>query len=355
VEFKLAGGTGDADMYVHRGDRPASRDDYECISGAADSNESCVINAAETGTYHVLIHAFTTFSGTTLSVETGLAVLPYNIDLVFINSGTTSQNAAFTSAVETWESIIPFDIIDIPFSTQPVDADVCITGQPAISDVVDDLRIFVSITTIDGPGGTLGQAGPCSIRTATGLPVLGTMEFDTEDLAALEARGELLGVILHEMGHVLGIGTTWSRAGLLKNPSANNPGADTHFDGPAALQAFQDLGGASYTGGASVPVENTGESGSADGHWRESVFLNELMTPFLNTGSDPLSLLSVQSLVDVGYRVDPSKAQNYSRVFTAPAPVSGPFRPGVDLSGDLRTGPVFEVDARGRVVRTLRR
>ena len=35
------------------------------------------------------------------------------------------------------------------------------------------------------------------------------MRFDTADVADLEVDGQLETVILHEMGHVLGIGTVW--------------------------------------------------------------------------------------------------------------------------------------------------
>ena len=68
-----------------------------------------------------------------------------------------------------------------------------------------------------------------------------------------------------------------------------------------------------------MPVENTGEAGSADSHWRESVLVDELMTPQLNSGSNPLSAVTVQSLADLGYQVDVLGADPYSGVFTAPA------------------------------------
>ncbi len=363
IEINLSGGINDADMYVNHGSRPEVRDDYECISGEFDSNESCRFEGAETGIYHILIHAFETFSGTTLSVTTGLDVLPFNIELVFLNSGSASQNAAFTAAAARWESIIPFDIIDIPFLNQPIEANsACGTGEgtlqhPPIEDTVDDLRIFVDISSIDGAGGTLGQAGPCIIRSASGLPVIGTMQFDIDDLSNLEAAGRLLPVILHEMAHVLGIGTVWGRNNLLRNPSvppAGTPGADTHFVGPLAIEAFDDAGGTSYTGGEKVPVENSGEPGSGDGHWRESLFGFELMTPIINNGPNPLSAISIQSLADVGYRVDLGPADPYSRVFTAAAPAleKGPV---IDLRDDIRRGPIFEVDDQGRVVRVINR
>ena len=39
------------------------------------------------------------------------------------------------------------------------------------------------------------------------------MQFDSADLASLEAQGQLVNVILHEMGHVLGLGTIWTGQG----------------------------------------------------------------------------------------------------------------------------------------------
>ncbi|MEJ2206425.1 MAG: CARDB domain-containing protein [Gemmatimonadota bacterium] len=360
IAFRLSGGTGDADMYVNYEVRPPSRgDSWDCISGAADSNEECRINAALPGVYHVLIHAYSTFSGTTLEVVTGLEVLPYNIEVEFINSGTSAQNAAFTSSALRFENVLPFDITDIPFENQAIPADQCITGQPEITDIVDDLRIYVDLIAIDGPGGTLGRAGPCIIRSATGLPVIGYMQFDTDDLDNLESGGNLTDVILHEMAHVIGIGTIWNLEGqpdlqLLKEPSIGNPGVDTHFVGPLTIAAFDAAGGTGYTAGAKVPVENSGDEGSADGHWRESVLGNELMTPGLNIGENPLSAISIQSLADVGYRVDVGQADAYS-FFPAPARVAGADPLIIDLSGDIVRGPLLAVDARGRVVRVIRR
>ena len=194
----------------------------------------------------------------------------FNIELVFITNGTPSQNTAFLDAADRWMNILRGELVDIDFSSNPVPADMCILGQPAVSGTVDDLQIYVDIKPIDGPLGTLGQAGPCQIRSTSQLPVLGFMQLDAADVTRLEQAGDLLDVTLHEMGHVLGIGTLWGNFDLLVNPSLpSNAGADTHFAGAAAIAAFDAAGGTAYTGAQrflliirppSAPPTGTGES-----------------------------------------------------------------------------------------------
>ena len=106
--------------------------------------------------------------------------------------------------------------------------------------MIDDVLIEASGTPIDGPGGILGQAGPTHLRpagagTAAFIPAKGRMQFDTADLAAMQANGTLNDVITHEMGHVLGIGTIWTTKGLLSGASGNNP----VFTGTNAKREYQ--------------------------------------------------------------------------------------------------------------------
>jgi Leishmanolysin len=60
-----------------------------------------------------------------------------------------------------------------------------------------------------------------------------------------------------------------------------------------------------------VPVENTGGPGTADSHWRETVFRNELMSGFIAEPGNPLSRMTVASLGDLGYEVDLEAAEPY--------------------------------------------
>lgn len=368
LDVQLSGASGDGDIYVHRGERPSLRLDYQdCAGLSADANELCQLTFPE-GVYHIAVHAFTALSGVSLVADYGTTVAPFDIDVVILDGGTQSQEDAFTAAATTWSNVIIRDLPDFDYSVNPSAADECFTGKPLINDVIDDVRIFVQISAIDGPGGTLGQAGPCSTRfiprepggsvpiPGSYFPIYGRMQFDEADLTQLENNGNLNAVILHEMAHVLGLGTLWQGKGLLRNPSLpNNQGADTHFTGDDAIAAFDAEGGAAFVG-SKVPVENQAGQGSGDAHWRETNLTTELMTPFLNSNTqNPLSSITIAHFADLGYGVDMSQAESYQGVTLAP-PGPSFVNPEdvIDLSHDVFRVPMRVYDVKGNFLRILR-
>jgi hypothetical protein len=218
----------------------------------------------------------------------------YKIEVRFLGGLTTAQKNAFKAAADRWTKVI---VGDLPSVT--------VGGE-----VIDDLLIEAQGVPIDGPGKILGQAGPTNLRPASAgvnafLPAKGIMSFDTADLAQMQSNGTLLDVITHEMGHVIGIGTIWTRKGLLAGAATANP----TFTGTNAKKQYGILKG---TGPAAVPVENTGGAGTKNSHWRESVFKNELMSGFIASPNNPLSKLTVASLKDMGYVVNMAAAEAYS-------------------------------------------
>jgi hypothetical protein len=213
--------------------------------------------------------------------------------------------------------------------------------------VVDDLLILVTLTSIDGAGNVLAQSGPCFTRVTGSLPVLSLMQLDTDDLDQLQSAGLLQAVILHEMGHALGYGTIWTSLNLLVGATPP-PGTDPHFTGTQAIAAFNAAGGASYVASLKVPVENTGGAGTADAHWRESVFGNELMTGFVDAGVNPLSRVTVSSMGDLGYSVNLTDADPYT---LAPGLRAFGQRPAIELKNDVLQVPIHQVDDAGRVLR----
>ena len=64
LTVNIAGGTGDADLYVRSGSQPTTTT-YTCRPYKTGNTESCVINNPAAGTWHVGIRAYATFSGVT--------------------------------------------------------------------------------------------------------------------------------------------------------------------------------------------------------------------------------------------------------------------------------------------------
>jgi len=309
----------------------------------ASVSSSGLVTAHATGSAQITAHA-----GSVTAIVP-VAVATFDIVVRFLSSATTAQRQAFTNAEARWESIITGDLEDVQLSASAGD---CGPSSPAINEDIDDLLILVTLDSIDGPGNVLGSAGPCYIRNTNSLSVLGTMVFDTTDLQDVQAAGLLNALILHEMAHVLGFGSLWPTDSLLLDASLPpNNGTDPHFIGPQALAAFNSVGGSAYAG-AKVPVEDTGGEGTADGHWRESVFNNELMTGFVDVSSNPLSIVTVASLADEGYTVNPAGADPYSLLLSLRASGS---RARLQLGRDLLRLPVRKVDREGRVTGFFRR
>jgi hypothetical protein len=277
----------------------------------------------------------------------------FNIELRFLGSVTPTQQQAFAEAEARWESLVTGDLPNVQLVAEPAD---CGPDSPAIDEVVDDLIILVTLEDIDGAGKVVGSAGPCFIRFSNDLPVLGAMRFDTADLETIEGLGIMSQVVLHEMGHVLGFGSLWETKGFLADPSLTPQGdpiegADPHFTGPRAIAAFDQIGGSAYSG-AKVPVADTGGVGTADGHWRESVFDNELMTGNISSDQNPLSRVSVASLGDMGFVVNENAADNFS--LSLAAFVRSTSSPRLRLGNDRLRVSVKKVDATGRVLRVFR-
>jgi hypothetical protein len=268
---------------------------------------------------------------------------PFNIVVRFLTDPTFEQALAFAQAEVRWEQLIRADLengsVDVPEGT-------CGTGTPAVDEVVDDILILASFRTLDGPGNVLAQAGPCLIRDANNdnqfevgdLPGVGVMTFDAEDLDFVAQNGVLGAVVLHEMGHVLGIGSLWTDMGFLADPARGGAaGADPHFTGAQTITVFDAAGGAAYPD-AKVPVEDTGGPGTVNSHWRESVFDTELMTGFIDLTENPLSAVTAASLADQGYQVDQSRTDAYQ--LPGGNLRGGARRPSVALPDDILRLPI---------------
>ena len=214
----------------------------------------------------------------------GVNNTPFDIQIVF--SGGSQYQTYFEQAAQRWERIIRGDLSGVNRSTY---------------GFIDDLRIDASVQFIDGTNGILAQAGWDLRRSSSegGLPYHGIMRFNSSDITAMVNNGTFLSVVMHEMGHVLGLGTLWDTFGLRSGSS---------YTGANANARYRELGGSGF-----VPLETTGGSGTAFAHWSEARFDRELMTGFSETGPPmPLSTITIGGLQDLGYAVDYSQADPYS-------------------------------------------
>ncbi len=236
----------------------------------------------------------------------------YDIKLIFIHKPSDAAVLkAFNKAAARWSRVITADIRDVQVE---IPKDQCLKGNPGYKGKIDDLLIVADVAKIDGEGGVLGKAGPCGLRGGEtkpdyNLPFFGVMKFDSADLAKMKKEGILEQVILHEMAHVLGIGTLWESGPfhfLNYESSSCMKSNNITYKGKKAMDAYHKLGAK-----GEVPVENTGGAGTKCGHWRESVFDSELMTGWADPKA-PLSRVTIGALEDFGYEVDYNQADPYS-------------------------------------------
>ena len=219
---------------------------------------------------------------------------PFSIEVRFRGGLTETQQAAFTAAADRWVSVIIGDLPDVTLS---------IDGEAV---TIDDLLIYAEGATINGDGHILGQAAPLWWRPDSFLPAFGFMRFDTADLERMERNGTLNDVITHEMGHVLGFGKKiWGLQGLINGVGTDDP----TFSGRAAMVEYAHLSGAEHL--TPVPLENLGQPGSRDSHWRESVFRVELMTSTVGGPGNPMSRLTIACLADMAYPIDFEASEKY--------------------------------------------
>jgi hypothetical protein len=261
------------------------------------------------------------------AVANATVATDYSVDLRFFGPTPAPEAAAaFTEAAGRIRAAVVGDVpdVNIPLLTGNVGfalSQCGVTGGVVLNEVVDDVVIYATVTPIDGPGKILASAGPCIVRLASGgqcvpsapqcnsFSIIGVMRFDADDIAGLTSTNRLNGVVLHEMMHVVGVGTNWNGRSLLSGRATVDP----RFVGQLGIQGCNEGGGGviCVTG---IPVENIGGSGTADAHWRETVFDSELMTGFSEAPGVPvpMSVMTIQSLADEGYIVNLLAADPYT-------------------------------------------
>lgn len=222
---------------------------------------------------------------------------------VNFTGGSPEDHAIVKMAAERWEQIIVGKT-----STNEYDITMQITFDSNLADNI------------------LGQAGVMQYAHVNGkyIPTRGLMILSTKNWEQQKAAKKRDGLtngyytVLHEMGHILGIGTMWHANKLL-----NGQG---QYIGPSALREYRRI--CRNENIPYLPIENDGGGGTAGYHTEEGLEPNvsldnrvayvdghkhslpgldkELMTGWAEVDAEvePLSAISVGMLEDIGYEVN---------------------------------------------------
>lgn len=251
---------------------------------------------------------------------TGLAGASVSISIEY--TGDIAYKPAFTKAADYWMSQLTGYV----------------TGNGPGSIVI------TASDFIDGAGGAAAGGGFTSAAYygPYALTEAGQIRFDKADFTAGSTLFEK--VVLHEMAHVLGLGTLWQYNFVFDAAISSVTDPETGeqvrpYVGPNALAAWKsEFGSATDT---YVPVEKSGGVGVADMHWNERDAPNaatgtgyvsritdldlskELMTAVLdNSGPNGFSDVYVSSVTlasfrDIGYTVIPEAGSVMALALTA--------------------------------------
>lgn len=279
-----------------------ANNDDSLVEGSKNSAVSLVV---EPGTYFIVVNAANNVGQGQYSVSThatelqinpdgdgtstgsnGVVLSEFQITLEFADSGFNElQRQLLQIAAYRWSRSIIGDLPDVVLSN---------------GVRIDDLRITVHTGSFDGRGNKLAEARPLSLRQGSLLPYDGEMIFDSADLSAKT----FFATALHEMGHVLGIGSLWDQFGLTR-PVGDGLG----YVGLNAVQWMRRADVSSTRSLNFVPIQNIGGSGTRDVHWSEEIFHYELMSPYIEPFYNYLSPMTLGSLADLGYRVNYNAAE----------------------------------------------
>jgi vibriolysin len=103
LTFTLAGGTGDADLYVRFGNAPTLTS-YDCRPYKSGNAEVCTFAAPQHGTWYVMLNGFSAYTGTSLNVTWKGGYIPIeNAQEIKGLSGVAGSTQVFTLEVPARE------------------------------------------------------------------------------------------------------------------------------------------------------------------------------------------------------------------------------------------------------------
>ena len=224
---------------------------------------------------------------------------PFNIRLIGLDAlpvVLAAYKLTILTAATTWEGVI-------------------VEGVPDVNHlfVVDDIDILVRYGT-HADSTVIASAAATNFRTnadgTRGPPYLGVITIylalfdDVGEMTGLGVFENLHNVMVHEIGHVLGFSD-----GFMDDKAGIETVAGTRFfNGPLAANAYREIlynvmgeRLAFAIPDLRVPMEMEGA------HWKYPEMKWDVMGPYFTSGS-VMSLVTIQTMADLGYVVDVRKA-----------------------------------------------
>ena len=148
LSFDISGGTGDADLYVRFGSAPTTST-YDCRPYVGGNSENCSFASPSAGTYHVMIRAYSTYSG--LSLEANFNTGGGDTGQSWTNlSGSSGNQQTFTQVITTSSKLT-----------------VTTAGSSGDADLYVRLGAAPTTSTYDCRGYTSGSNESCVIDPAS--------------------------------------------------------------------------------------------------------------------------------------------------------------------------------------------
>ncbi|NJR40342.1 MAG: hypothetical protein HC781_17840 [Leptolyngbyaceae cyanobacterium CSU_1_4] len=215
-----------------------------------------------------------------------------------LGSINDSVRGAIAQAAKVWENVIAYSSFN---GTHTLDVDV-------IGEANAD-NWYAAATNKQG----------VPDKTNKWMPTTGRVRINTTYANTFNSNPEYLTAILaHEFAHVLGIGTLWENNGRALINAKN----DTYTADSYAGIAYGDIAGTFAPTAIPLSKDKDSAGNLIYGHWSETVFGNELLTPEAEGAGVkiPLSQLTIASLRDIGWNVNYGAAESFSLSrTTAPA------------------------------------
>ena len=215
--------------------------------------------------------------------------------------------------------------------------------------------INVTYSVADLETGVLGGASLQTYNISQGttygniMPYQGTIQLNTDYTASMLAdirtggKTQYYYVVLHEIGHILGIGVFWSSSDPIYAPitsytDANDSTTKYYYTGTNAFNQYKSyLYGDALELIVGIPIEDNGGSGTVEVHPEEGLentlssdtrYINGIFHPGLNdelmTGwmegsptDTPISRVTLGFLADMGYIIDYNDAESFSIIYTS--------------------------------------